>query len=269
MDTIRIIIEEHRLLGFRQITKLAKSDLVKKYRGAALGWAWALVKPAVRIFVFWFAFSIGMKGGKPINGYPWILWLIAGFLPWFYMQEMISGGAGCIRKHKHLVTKMRFPVSTIPTFSSLSSLYIHWVLLAAAIIIFACTGHFPDKYYLQIPFYMLLMFVFFTVWALGGGLLAALSKDFQNLVKSIQTAIFWLSGVMYDVNKINNHTIRVILKFNPITVIASGYRKVFIYKEWFWEDKTELLCFSVTLLAFCILAIWAFRRLRKEVPDVL
>lgn len=268
MGTIKTIIEEHKLLG-DQLFKLAKSDLIKKYRGAALGWAWALVKPAVRIFVFWFAFSVGMRHGKPVEGYPYILWLIAGFLPWFYMQDMITGGAGCIRKYKHLVTKMKFPVSAIPTFTSISCLYVHWVLLAITIVIFVAAGHAPDIYYLQIPFYMLIMFLFFTIWALFSGLLSAMSKDFQNLVKSFQTAIFWLSGVMYDVNKIHNHTIRLILKFNPITVVSGGYRKVFIYKEWFWEDRTELLCFTITLVVFTLLAMWAFRRLRREIPDVL
>lgn len=263
-----MIIDEHKLLG-NQIFKLAKSELTKTYRASALGWAWALVKPSVRIFVFWFAFSIGMKGGKPVAGYAYIFWLISGFLPWFYMQDMLNGGAGCIRKNRHLVTKMKFPVSVIPTFESLSFLYIHWVLLAITIIIFTCAGHYPDIYYLQIPFYMLLMFMFFTIWGLFAGLLSAISKDFQNLVKSFTMAIFWLSGVMYNVDKINHRSIRLLLKFNPITVISSGYRKVFIYKQWFWEDPVELGCFFITFLVFTLLALWAYRRLRKEVPDVL
>ena len=268
MNSIRMIIDEHKLLG-NQIFKLAKSDLIKTYRASALGWAWALVKPAVRIFVFWFAFSVGMRAGKPVEGYPYILWLMAGFLPWFYMQDMLNGGAGCIRKNKHLVTKMKFPVSVIPTFVSFSHLYVHWVLLAINIVIFVLAGHMPDIYYLQIPFYMLLMFMFFTIWALFAGLLSAISKDFQNLVKSITTAIFWMSGVMYNVDRIHNHAARILLKFNPITVISSGYRKVFIYKEWFWEDPVELGCFFVTFTIFVLLALWAYRRLRKEVPDVL
>lgn len=268
LKTVRLIIEEH-ITYRKQIVKLAKSDLIKTYRGSALGWAWAIIKPLVTIFVFWFAFSMGLRHGQSVDGYPFILWLISGFLPWFYMNEMITQGAACIRKNKHMVTKMKFPVSTIPTFSSLSSLYVHWALLLITIIIFTCTGHFPDKYYLQIPFYMLLMFAFFTVWSLAGGLLSALSKDFQNLVKSVQMAIFWLSGVMYDVNKINHESIRLILKFNPITVISSGYRKIFIYKEWFWEDKVEMGCFAITLTLFSLLAIWAYKRLRKEIPDVL
>ena len=268
MNSIQMIIEEHKLLG-NQIFKLAKSELIKTYRASALGWAWALVKPSVRIFVFWFAFSIGMRGGKPVAGYAYIYWLMAGFIPWFYMQDMLNGGAGCIRKNKHLVTKMKFPVSVIPTFTSISHLYIHLVLLAIMILIFIIGGHFPDIYYLQLPLYMLLMFAFFTIWGLFAGLLSAISKDFQNLVKSFTNAIFWLSGVMYNVDIIKTHWIRIALKFNPVTVMASGYRKVFIYKQWFWEDPVELGCFFITFIVFTLLALWAYRRLRKEVPDVL
>ena len=164
---------------------------------------------------------------------------------------------------------MKFPVSTIPTFESIANMYVHWVLLAITIVIFALAGHLPDIYFLQIPFYMLLMFMFFTVWALFSGLLAAMSVDFLNLVKSFTTAIFWLSGIMYNVDSIHNPTIRLILKFNPITVICGGYRKCFIYKQWFWQDPVELLCFFVTLVVFVLLALWAFKKLRKEIPDVL
>ena len=130
-------------------------------------------------------------------------------------------------------------------------------------------GFMPDIYYLQIIFYMILMFVFFTIWGLLAGLLAAISQDFQNLVRSFTQAIFWMSGVMYNVNRIHNPTIRLLLKFNPITVISGGYRKAFIYKQWFWEDPVELGCFCVTLIVFTLLALWAFKHLRKEVPDVL
>lgn len=268
METIKIILEEHR--SFRgQIAKLAKSDLISTYRGAALGWMWAVIKPSITLFVFWFAFTVGLRAGKPIEGYPYFLWLVAGFLPWFYMQEIITGGAGCIRRYKHLVTKMKFPVSIIPTYYNISHLYIHFVLLAISILLFCCFGFFPDKYYLQIPFYMLLMFLFFTTWSLFSGLLSALSQDFLNLVRAFSTAIFWMSGIVYDVNKINNATVRIALKFNPVTVIANGYRYCFIYKQWFWEDKVELACYGVTLLVFAVLALWAFKRLRKEIPDVL
>jgi len=267
-ETIKIIIEEHKAFS-KQIIKLAKSDLIKTYRGAAFGWAWALVKPLITLFVFWFGFTVGLRHGKPINGYPYFLWLMAGFLPWFYMRDMINGGADCIRKYKHLVTKIKFPISIIPTFTSLSHLAVHLILCLIAILIFALWGFKPDVYMLQVPIYMFMMWLFFEAWALFAGMLAAISKDFLNLVKSCVQALFWMSGVIYDVNKINHTTVRTILKFNPVTVISSGYRKAFIYKEWFWEDKIELLGYATTLIIVTLLALWAYKKLRKEIPDVL
>ena len=267
-ETLKLIIEEHKAFS-KQIFKLAKSDLIKTYRGAALGWAWAVIKPLMTLFVFWFGFTVGLRHGKPINGYPYFLWLLAGFLPWFYMRDMIQGGAECIRKYKHLVTKIKFPISIIPTFTSLSHLVVHIVLLVISLVVFFAWGFPPDKYMLQIPFYMFLMFAFFEVWALFAGMLSAMSKDFLNLVKSFVQALFWLSGVIYDVNKIQHPAVRTVLKFNPITVISSGYRKAFIYKEWFWEDKIELIGYATTFIIIFFLSIWAYKRLRKEIPDVL
>ena len=57
METINIlktILKEHWEYR-QQLVKLAKADLIKTYRGAALGWSWAIIKPAVTIFVYWFA----------------------------------------------------------------------------------------------------------------------------------------------------------------------------------------------------------------------
>lgn len=268
MGTIKLITNEHRKYK-KQLFQLAKSDLYKTYRGAALGWAWAVIKPMITLFVFWFAFTFGLRSGHDVAGYPYFLWLVAGFLPWFYMQELIVGGAGCIRQYKHLVTKMKFPVSVIPTYYNLSHLYVHFALLGITVVLFVCFGYFPDIYYLQLPFYMLLMFAFFTVWALFAGMLSALSKDFQNLVKAFSTAVFWLSGIIYDVNSMSSPFLRTALKFNPVTVVANGYRNIFIYKRWFWEDRLELMCYCITFTIFFLLALWAFKKLRKEIPDVL
>jgi len=122
------ILKEHFQYK-QQILKLAKADLVKTYRGAALGWSWAVIKPAVTIFVYWFAFSIGLRANKPVNGYDFFLWLIVGIVPWFYMNDMIVHGADSLRKYRYLVTKMKFPIATIPTFVSLSKITVHIILM--------------------------------------------------------------------------------------------------------------------------------------------
>lgn len=253
----------------QQILKLAKSDLIKTYRGAALGWMWAVIKPAVTIFVYWFTFQIGLRAGKSVNGYPFFLWLIAGLVPWFYMGDMISQGTDAIRKYKHLVNKMKFPISIIPTFFSISKYIVNLILIGVVITIFALNGKWPDIYYLQLPFYIILSFIFFTAWSLFGSMLSCISKDFFNLVKSFVTAVFWLSGILWNPDTITNMTLRNVLKINPVTYLVTGFRNCFINKVWFWERPRELLCFIGITIIMITLATWAYKKLRKEIPDVL
>lgn len=268
MKTVKKILKEH--IDYRkQIFKLAKSDIIKTYKGAALGWSWAIIRPAITIFVFWFAFSVGLRKGEPIEGYPFFLWLIAGMIPWFYMRDMVSGGASSMRRYKYLITKIKYPICTIPTFVSMSFFAVHLCLMVIVFGIFAGFGYLPDIYILQLPFYMLLMFLFFTAWGLFSGVLGAMSRDFLNLVKALTTALFWMSGILYDANGIDQTWIKNILLFNPITLIANGYRNCFIYKQWFWETPQELINFGIVYLVMCILAVWAYRKLRKDIPDVL
>ncbi len=230
---------------------------------------WALIRPAILIFVFWFAFTVGLRSGNDVEGYPFFLWLIAGMIPWFYMRDMITGGAGSIRRYKFLVTKIKFPTSTIPSFVSMGLLAVHGGLLLIMIAIFIGFGYMPTIYYLQLPFYVLLMFLFFTAWGLFSGVVSSISRDFLNLVKSLTQALFWMSGILYDANSIDYEWIRNILLFNPITIIVNGYRNVFIYHRWFWEDPQQLLNFAIVYIVMAVLAVWAYRKLKKEIPDVL
>lgn len=262
------IIKEH--IEWRsQIFKLAKSDLIKTYSGAALGWSWAVIKPSVTIFVFWFAFSTGLRDRAGIEGFPFFLWLIAGMIPWFYIQEMITQGTNAMRKYSHLVTKMRFPISTIPTFFSISHLVVHLILLAAIIVIYIIAGYMPSVYYLQLIWYAGTMFLFCTGWCLFSSMLGAISKDFVNLIKAFSTALFWISGIMFDITSIDAKWAQIIFKLNPITYTVEGFRNCFVHNIWFWEQPKMMLLYVCELLVMWLLALWAFNKLRKEIPDVL
>lgn len=269
LKTLRQVLTEHKRWR-RQIFLLARADIVKTYSGAALGWAWALVKPVITISVFWFAFTYGLRGAaQAVNGFPFALWMIPGFIAWFYMSDMLTQGANGIRKYRYLVTKMKFPVSTIPTFISLSKLAIHICLMGIVALIFIMTGNMPNIYWIQLPVYMLLMFLFWTSWGLFASMLGAMSRDFINLIKSISTAVFWLSGIMWDVNTIGIPTLQKVLYFNPVTYLVTGYRNCFIYHKWFWEEGPQLGIFLGMLVVMMILALWSYKKLIREIPDVL
>ena len=262
------IIKEH-IVFRKQILGLARADIIKTYKGAALGWLWALIKPVTTIFVYWFAIRIGLRGSSTIGEHPFFLWMMIGIIPWFFMSEMLTQGTDAIRKYSYLVTKMKFPVSTVPTFVGMSKMLVNSVLLIIGLIILWVNGYYPTIYYLQLPFYMLMMFLFFTFWGLFAAPLAAISKDFSNLVKSFITAIFWFSGILYDPRSIDIVPIRIMLQLNPVTYIAQGYRDTFIFQTWFFENRIETLGFFLVLFVMGLVAFNTYKKLRKDIPDVL
>jgi len=182
---------------------------------------------------------------------------------------MLTAGTDTIRKYSYLVTKMKFPVSTIPTFVSISKFIVHLVLIGIMIVIFICMGYPPTIYILQLPFYMLLLLIFFTIWSLFASLLSAMSKDFGNLVKSMVTAVFWLSGILWNPDTITIEWVKKILMVNPVTFLINGFRNCFINQVWFFEQPKRLLYFIIVTLVMLGLAIWTYKRLRKDIPDVL
>ena len=70
----------------RLVFSLAKNDFKTKYAGSYFGTVWAFVQPIVTICVYWFVFGLALRNGSD-KGVPFVLWLIAGLVPWFFIQE--------------------------------------------------------------------------------------------------------------------------------------------------------------------------------------
>lgn len=269
---LREIIRENKGF-FNQIIKLSRSELIKIYKGAALGPVWALIKPAMTIFVYWFAFQIGLKSAKNVtsNGIEvdFFIFLMVGMVPWFFMRDAILDGMSCFRTNKAFITKMRFPVSAIPTYKLLADLYVNICLIIVMYIILLCFGITPSIYNIQIFYYVPLMYMCFLFLSWITAPLAAISKDFQNLVRTIITAIFWLSGIIWNPYELGDKVLQSIVLATPVTYFANGFRNTFIFERWFFETGYETLACLGWVVVFAIMGTFTYNRLRKIIPDLL
>ena len=262
------ILKEHRHNG-KQIIMLARTEIKKDYKGSFLGSAWALVKPLFTLFIYWFAFDVGLRSGGNIANVPRFTFMLAGFIPWFFISDSILFGSQSIRKNRQFVVKMHFPVSNIMTFTLLAKFYVHLVLTALMILFLSCSGYIPNVYALQFFYYCPLMFLFFLALSWSTAPMSAFSRDFENLIKSIMTGLFWLSGVVWDTYALDVPWLRPLMLLNPINYFVNGYRKAFVLHQWFWEYPQETLIFFAEFLVIVLLGIYNYNRLRKKLPDVL
>lgn len=289
------IFQEHRHFG-KQIFKLALTELKKQYKGAAIGPLWALIKPSFTLFVYWFAFTVGIKNlGKVaimIEGHKVIfnrfIFMLTGFVPWWFISESITHGAKAIRANRQFVTKVKFPVSTILTYTGLARVYIHFLLVGIMMLILGIYDAVYDTGYIsfyavQFVFLCPLMFFFFLGLSWATAPMCAISKDLESMITSVMSGIFWLTGVIYSSYDLPKTNMQKILEFamifNPINFFVNSYRKAFIYHEFFWanhvKDPTgmglnwELIIFAAEFIIVVFCGARKYNSLRKTLPDVL
>lgn len=264
------IIAEHKG-QWKKIWMLAINTLQKRYKGSVMGPLWALIKPSFTLFILWFAFAVGIKGSGTVSGYPRFVFMLSGYIPWFFISEEIIGGARSMRQNSQFVTKLSFPVSNIMTFTALSSLIVHIGMCIIMYVILILMGYGPSIYNLQILYYMPMMFLFFLALSWATAPLSGFSKDFENLINSIMTGLFWLSGIFWNTYDVRNKAVKFIMYLNPINYFVNGYRKSFLYNEFIFSSDytTETLVFFAEFILIILLGSHYYKKLRKILPDVL
>ena len=254
----------------KQVGHLAVFELKKKQRGAVLGWSWFFVRPAVYIFCFWFALEIGLRAGSTAEGMPpYILWLAAGIIPWFFMQEMLGTGVNVLHRYPYLVNKIKFPLGAISSIYTSATMLVQLMLQCGLLIVyFACGMHF-DVYLLQVPILLVVMFLFWDIFSILMSQLSAISKDVANLMKALSTPFFWLSGVIFNIDNVNIPAVQTMLYYNPITFFVRGFRCAFYDKTWIWNDPHALWSFAIVFVLTLLVMLLVYKRFNEEVADVL
>ncbi len=267
---LKTILDEHKGQA-RKIYLLSINELKRKYKGAVLGPLWALIKPSFTLFILWFAFAVGLRASGDVSRYPRFIFMLSGYVPWFFISENIVGGSRSIRQNKQFVTKLSFPVSNIMTFTSLSTLYVHILLSVIMYVVILIAGYGPTIYNLQYFYYMPLMFAFFLVLSWATAPLSAFSKDFENLINSIITGLFWLSGIFWDTYTIESPILRTLMYFNPINYFVNGYRKCFLYETFIFDSNytKETVIFFAEFILLIVVGSHFYKKLRKILPDIL
>jgi teichoic acid transport system permease protein len=255
----------------RLVWKLAKNDFKTRYAGSYLGAIWAFIQPIVTILVYWFVFSLGMKASTGPEAMPFVLFLLAGIVPWFYFQDSLNGGTTALLEYNYLVKKVVFNISVLPVVKILSALFVHCFFILITILMYWAYGYAPDIYYLQIIYYSFCVTVLVLGLTYATSAVVVFFRDLTQIISiGLQVGV-WLTPIMwYADNMLVTHPVlHKIMKLNPMYYVVSGYRDAFYKKQWFWQNPTWTLYFWALTIVCYILGNWIFARLRVHFADVL
>lgn len=254
------------------IWKLAKNDFKTRYAGSYLGMVWAFVQPIVTILVYWFVFEKGFnaKAEMLANGLtaPYVLWLTAGIVPWFYFSEALSNGTTALLEYNYLVKKVVFKISILPIIKIIAATFIHGFFVLFMLGLFMVHGYFPDLYTLQLFYYSFCLFVFVLGISYATCSIVIFFRDLTQIIAIFLQVGMWATPILWELNKIPPKY-QILFKLNPVFYIVNGYRSALLEKSWFWEDFYSTMFFwIVTAVIFGIGAL-IFKRLKVHFADVL
>lgn len=255
------------------ISYLTKNDFKTRFAGSYFGILWGFVQPLVTICLYWFVFELALKAGPaPDTEVPFVLWLMAGLVPWFFFSEAVINGTNCFIEYNYLVKKVMFEIRILPVVKVLSSLYVHVFFVGILMIAYLIGGCFTGITVIQVVYYSFAMVVLCLAIVYFTASVTVFFKDTTQLVGIAMQVGVWMTPIMWNYQEMASRVSPVlqgILKLNPMFYIVQGYRDAMIDGVWFFERAGLTLYFWCFVLVLILISRKVYAKLKPQFSDVL
>ncbi|KAB2458973.1 ABC transporter permease [Bacillus sp. CH126_4D] len=267
MNSVAIVLKE-QIKSLHLIKRLSIYQIKSTNSNNYLGIIWEFLNPLIQMSVYWFVFGLGIRGGQGVNGIPFIYWLTAGLLVWFFINPAIIQGSKSIYTRINIISKMNFPMSVIPSYVIMANFYQHLILFGIVTLIFLVIGPGISINYIQIVYYMFATIIFLFSFTLITSTLATVVRDIQMIVQAVMRMMLYLTPILWTPEKLPS-VIQKIMQLNPLGYIVEGYRQSLLGTGWFYQDIKQTLYFWGIVLFMLFLGSILHIKFRKHFIDYL
>ncbi len=259
----------------RLIWKLAKNDFKTRYAGSYLGVIWALVQPVVTVALYYFVFEVIFDNRPQLlaSGIetPYVLWLTAGLVPWFYFNETVMQGMQAFLQYNYLVKKVVFEIKLLPVVKMVASSFVHLFFMLVLIVVYLIYGMKPDIHMIQLPYYSLCMFVLVLGFSYISSSVVVFFRDLSQIINILLQIGMWATPILWDISFLKGkwEPLRILFKLNPVYYIVNGYRGALFEGRWFWQEGWINLYFWAFTAVLFLLGRGIYKSLKPHFADVL
>jgi ABC-2 type transport system permease protein len=241
---------------------LIRRDLKVRYAGSVLGYVWTILDPLLMTGVYWFVFSVVFTRGG-VGESPYILFLILGLLSWQWFSGSVTDTARALTSESRLVRSTRLP-REIWVLKVVGSKGLEFFFSLPVVVLFMIGYRKPPAWELALfPLAVLLQAILLTGIGLVLAATTVLVRDLQRVVRIGLRVMFYLSPVIYSVNRIDIGPLRELFALNPMTGIIELYRALAFptaFAGWKVVGVAAMICVLALLVGATV-----FRRLENAV----
>jgi len=202
------------------IGQFVKRDVRIKYRGSLLGYIWSLLGPILHAIVYYILIVLIKGGGYPRQP----LWLFGGIIFYSFFRETVNGGMRSLVSNKSMIMKVYFP-REIFAFSNMLSKSIFFLL--STIVLIPLLYHYGfelNRNQMFIP----LSIIGMAILGLGMGFILccahSIYSDVGLFMRYVLTFGFFLSPVLWTIERIPEKWLELYLTINPVAVFLTMFR---------------------------------------------
>lgn len=269
LKNVYVVLKE-QLVNLGMIIRISKYEDRAAYQNHYLGLIWQILNPIIQIGIYYLIFGVGLNGGRNVDGTPFFVWLLIGIVTWFFLRGTILSGSTSIVKKIMMVSKMKFPLSILPSIA-MASQFMTYVIMMGILVIVLFLFQIPlTLYWVQYGYYLGAMIIFLYAVSLLNATITVLVRDYHQMLQSTIQVLFYLSGVIINIKSSHFPTwVKNGVELNPLFYIIDGFRDTFLSKRWFWERGTSTLFFWALVGLLLVVGTQLHMRFRKRFIDYL
>jgi lipopolysaccharide transport system permease protein len=211
------------------IRSLVRRDILGRYRGSFGGLFWTVIHPLLMMLTYYFVFGVVLRAsfGQDRSSTGFLMYFLAGMVPWLAMSEAIGRAPGVILEHGSFVKKLLFPVEVLPVTLVLSGLFSEvfgLVVFSGAMALF---GYVFSTTALLLPLVLIPQFLLTLglCWLLAA--FGVFFRDLGQIMGFVLTIWFFTTPICYDERALPQNYLWL-FELNPMFVLVRSYRAIFL-----------------------------------------
>ena len=258
------LLDLKELVEYRDLFRfLVWRDIKVLYAQTILGFAWAILNPAIQIVVFSLIF--GKVARLPTDGIPYVLFSTVAVVPWTYMSNALTSSSQSLVSGQNRLGTMYFPRFICPATSVLAKMVDFAISLLLVFAVMAWYRVAPTWNLLFLPVFVLMMM---AVPLAAGLWLSAMAIRFRDVKFASQFVIRMLvysAPILYTASRIPEEW-RMVYSINPIVGVIEGFRATLLGFPIPWQFVFPGM---ITLAVMLLGGILYFRRMERTFVDVI
>lgn len=258
------LIDFQELRDYRDLFfYLVWRDIKVLYAQTILGFAWAIIQPAIQIVIFTVVF--GKVARIPTEGIPYVLYASVGIIPWTYMSQSITNSSQSLVAGQGMLGKVYFPRLIFPMTAVLAKLIDFALSMLIIVGVMIYYKVYPTWNILLLPLFVLYMMCISAGAGLWLSSMAIRFRDVKYAMTYLIQMLMYSAPIVYSASTIPPKY-RILYSLNPIVGVIEGYRSCLLGTP---VPVGYIVPGMLTALLLLIGGTFYFKRMERIFVDVI